>query len=64
VYRVEHAKSAGRDHSLAATPAAVANETDLLANVFADLNEIIFIGLIEQVQTLGYVNGSPETMPD
>jgi hypothetical protein len=49
VYRVEHAKSAGRDHSLAATPAAVANETDLLANVFADLNEIVFIGLIEQI---------------
>jgi hypothetical protein len=61
---MEHAKPADRDHSLAATPAAVANETDLLTDVFADLNEIVLIGLIEQVQPLGYVNGSPETMPD
>src|ERR1035437_3623635 len=38
VYRVEHAKSAGCDHGLAETPATVANETDLLTNVFADLN--------------------------
>ncbi len=45
-----------RDHGLAAATAAVADKVDPLPDVFAKLHEVVFIRLLEQIETFWNIN--------
>jgi len=58
VHRLEQSKTAGCKHGFATATAAVADEIDLLANVFPKLHEVVAIGCLEQVQPLRGLDGT------
>ena len=48
VHRVEQSESPGGDHCLAAAAAAVADEIDPIANVLAELNQVVVVSLLKE----------------
>jgi hypothetical protein len=64
MYGMEHTEPAGRYHGLATAPAAVANEIDPPAYVFAELDKVTGIGLLEKIQSLGDIHSAGKSMPD
>jgi len=57
-------EAAGGDHGLAAAAAAVADEADPIPHVFAELNKIVVVGLLEQVQAFRDTYGAGEAVLD
>ena len=64
MYRPERAEAPGRDHGLAAAPAAVADERDVFADVLAELHQAAVTGLLEQVEAFGCTHPPCVTVPD
>jgi hypothetical protein len=52
----EDSEAAGRDHGFAAAAAAVADEADPALDVLAELDEVLIVGFLEEVQSLGGVD--------
>jgi len=64
VHRVEKAEAARGDQRLAAAAAAVADEIDLPADVFPELDKVAFVGLSQQIQPLGDFHPAGEAVAD
>ena len=52
VDRLKYPELACGDHGLAAAPAAITDEAHLALIIFSELNEIVFIGIVERLQAL------------
>lgn len=61
---VEDPESAGGDHGLATATAAVANEADPALDVLAELDQVLLVGLLEEVQSFGDVDRTGIAVPD
>jgi hypothetical protein len=53
---VEEREAAGGDHSLAAAATAVADEIDTLPHVLPELYQVVVVGLLQQIESLGDVH--------
>ena len=64
MHGVQVAETAGGGHGFAAAAAAMADKADALAGVVAELNEVMAVGLIEQIDRFGGVDGAGVLMAD
>jgi hypothetical protein len=62
--RVEKAEALRREHGFTTTPAAIADEVHLLADILAKLDQVPGVGLLQQVLSLVPVDRSRDTMSD
>jgi hypothetical protein len=62
--RVEQAKPLRREHGFTTTPAAIADEVHLLADILAKLDQVPGVGLLQQVLPLVPVDSLRETVSD
>jgi hypothetical protein len=60
--RAKKCKSFRRQHCLATTPAAVADETYPLPDILAELRQMMVVSLLQQVKALGSVNRTRNTV--
>ena len=62
--RVHDRKAPGGNHGFTAAAAAVADKIHLLPDIFAELTQIVLIGLVQELQAFPFVDPAGVTVLD
>jgi len=64
MHRVQRSEPFRREHRFTTAPAAVADESDRFPDILPELNQIMFIGLLQKIETLLDIDGPGDVMLD